>query len=166
MAGQASFNTVKPQLPRLPHALRVGVPVAPEFFGDADYAQAFDQAKAQWAHLQEPDGTPWPVTLVPVGMGGFLDVARLLYEGPWVAERQAAISSFMAAHAGDMNPVVRGIIEGAGQHDAVAAFKGQYRLKELAAQQSAVWDAIDVADVLAHGSEQSLPGFPNHFGIG
>lgn len=144
MAGQASFNAFRPQLPRLPHALRVGVPVAPEFFGDDDYAHAFEQAKAQWAHLQEPDGTPWPVTLVPVDMGGFLEVARLLYEGPWVAERHAAIASFMREHADDMNPVVRSIIEGAGQHDAVSAFKGQYRLKELAAQQAAVWDAIDV----------------------
>ncbi len=144
MAGQASFNIFKPQLPRLPHALRVGVPVSPEFFGDADYAQAFEQAKTQWAHLSEPDGSPWPVTMVPVDMQGFSDVARLLYEGPWVAERQAAISSFMAQHADEMNPIVRGIIEGAGQHDAVAAFKGQYRLKELAAQQAGVWHDIDV----------------------
>lgn len=144
LPGQAIFNEFKPQLPRLPHVLRVGVPVAPAFFGDGDYAQAFEQAKAQWAHLQEPDGAHWPVSLVPVDMQGFHEVARLLYEGPWVAERHAAIAPFMAEHADEMNPIVRQIIEGAAQHDAVAAFKGQYRLKELAAQLACVWDAIDV----------------------
>lgn len=144
MAGQPVFNTFTPQLPRLPRPLRVGVPLSPAFFGDADYAEAFEQAKAQWAKLKEPDGSPWPVSLVPVDMQPFLDVARLLYEGPWVAERYAAIASFIAQQADAMNPVVRGIIEGAHRHDAVAAFKGQYRLRELAALTQPVWGQVDV----------------------
>lgn len=144
MAGQAVFNTFTPQLPRLPRPLRIGVPAAPEFFGDADYAAAFEQAKAQWATLKEPDGAPWPVSLVPVDMQPFLDVARLLYEGPWVAERHAAIEGFIDQHAEAMNPVVRGIIEGAHRHDAVAAFNGLYRLRELAALSAPVWNEIDV----------------------
>ncbi|KGM42190.1 hypothetical protein JY96_13620 [Aquabacterium sp. NJ1] len=144
MAGQPVFNTVTPQLPRLPRPLRIGVPAAPEFFGDADYAAAFEQAKAQWAMLREPDGSPWPVSLVPVDMQPFLNVARLLYEGPWVAERYAAIAGFIGQHAADMNPVVRGIIEGAHRHDAVSAFNGLYRLRELAALTTPVWRDIDV----------------------
>ena len=144
MAGQPVFNTFTPQLPRLPHPLRVGVPVSPEFFGDADYAAAFEQAKAQWAMLKEPDGSPWPVSLVPVDMQPFTAVARLLYEGPWVAERYAAIASFIEQQADAMNPVVRGIIDGAHRHDAVSAFKGLYRLRELAALAQPVWGQIDV----------------------
>lgn len=144
MAGQPVFNTFTPQLPRLPRPLRVGVPVSPEFFGDADYAAAFEQAKAQWVMLKEPDGSPWPVTLVPVDMQPFMDVARLLYEGPWVAERYAAIASFIEQQADAMNPVVRGIIDGAHRHDAVSAFKGLYRLRELAALAQPVWGQIDV----------------------
>jgi len=144
MVGQPVFNAFTPQLPRLPRQLRVGVPALPEFFGDADYAAAFEQAKTQWAELQEPDGTPWSVSLVPVDLRPFLEVAKLLYEGPWVAERYAAIASFIKQQADAMNPIVRAIIEGAHRHDAVSAFKGQYRLRELAALTQAIWDQIDV----------------------
>ncbi|CAH0347915.1 allophanate hydrolase [Aquabacterium sp. CECT 9606] len=143
-AGEPVFNQVNLQAPRLPAKLRVGVPMAPEFFGDAEYAGAFDRAQAQWAGLRDVDGQPWPVELVPVDLSPFMAVARLLYEGPWVAERYAAISDFIASHADDINPVVRGIIEGARQHDAVSAFKGQYRLRELAQATLPTWQHIDV----------------------
>jgi allophanate hydrolase len=142
--GAPVFNAVTLQAPRLPTRLRVGVPMAPEFFGDADYANAFDQACAQWRHLRDADGQPWPVELVPVDLAPFLAVARLLYEGPWVAERYAAISDFIEAQPEAVNPVVRGIIEGARQHDAVSAFKGQYRLRELAQATLPTWQHIDV----------------------
>jgi allophanate hydrolase len=144
MPGQPMFNESTPGLPRFPHGLRIGVPAQALFFGDAAYEQAFEQAKAMAAQLSDPDGQPWPVTLVPVDMQAFLDVAALLYEGPWVAERHAAIEGFIAKHAQEMNPVVRGIIDGAGRHDAVAAFKGQYRLRELAALAQTHWQHIDL----------------------
>jgi len=144
MPGQALFNTFKPGLPRLPQGLRIGVPVQPRFFGDAAYEQAFAQAQAWAMQLREPDDQPWPVTLVPIDMQAFHAVAALLYDGPWVAERYAAIDGFIATQADAMNPVVRGIIEGASRHDAVAAFKGQYRLRELAIQAQACWQDIDV----------------------
>ncbi|RTL32792.1 MAG: allophanate hydrolase [Burkholderiales bacterium] len=144
MAGQPVFNPFKPQLPRLPKQLRIGVPMVGEFFGDADYAAAFEQARSQWAQLKDADGSAWPVSFVPVDMQPFYAVARLLYEGPWVAERFAAIAPFIEQQADQMNPVVRGIIEGARQHDAVSAFNGQYRLKELASHAEPVWQDIDV----------------------
>ena len=143
-AGEPVFNTVTLQAPRLPARLRVGVPVAPTFFGDADYASAFERAQAQWADLRDVDGQPWPVELVPVDLAPFTAVARLLYDGPWVAERYAAISTFIESQADEINPVVRGIIESAHQHDAVSAFKGQYRLRELAQVTLPTWQHIDV----------------------
>lgn len=142
--GEPVFNAVTLQAPRLPAKLRVGVPLAPEFFGDTEYAAAFERAQAQWAGLRDVDGQPWQVDLVPVDLGPFTAVAKLLYEGPWVAERYAAISDFIESHAEDINPVVRGIIEGARQHDAVSAFEGQYRLRELAQATLPTWQHIDV----------------------
>lgn len=143
-AGEPVFNQVSLQAPRLPARLRIGVPIAPEFFGDTEYAGAFERAQAQWAGLRDIDGQPWQVELVPVDFAPFMAVAQLLYEGPWVAERYAAISGFIESHADDINPVVRGIIEGARQHDAVSAFKGQYRLRELAQATLPTWQHIDV----------------------
>jgi allophanate hydrolase len=142
--GAPVFNAVTLQAPRLPARLRVGVPMAPEFFGDADYAVAFERARAQWDNLRDVDGLPWPVELVPVDLSPFLAVARLLYEGPWVAERYAAISDFIEAQPDEVNPVVRGIIESARQHDAVSAFKGQYKLRELAQATLPTWQSIDL----------------------
>ncbi len=156
--GAPVFNTVVQQPPRWPsqRALRVGIPAAPEFFGDADYAEAFQRAQALWAGLQDAEGRPWPVELVPVDMSPFLAVARLLYEGPWVAERYAAIRAFMDGQAEQMDPVVRGIIEQARRHDAAHAFDGLYRMKALAAQTLPVWRGVDLLMV------PTAPTHPTH----
>ena len=145
--GAPIFNTVTVQPPRWSsqRPLRIGVPASPEFFGDAAYAQAFEQAQGLWTRLQDKEGHAWPVELIPLDMAPFMAVARLLYDGPWVAERLAAIRAFMAdAPHQAMDPVVQSIIAGARQHDAAQAFEGLYRLKTLAVQAATVWQGIDV----------------------
>ena len=57
--------------------------------------------------------------------------ADLLYSGPWVAERLAAIQPFVDSHADQMNPVVAQIIAGARRYTAVDTFTAEYRLREL-----------------------------------
>ncbi|MES2090487.1 MAG: allophanate hydrolase [Pseudomonadota bacterium] len=157
--GAPVFNVVSLQPPRLPNRLRVGVPMAPEFFGDEAYAAAFEQSKPSWKDLRDVDGQPWPVQLVPVDMGPFMAVARLLYDGPWVAERYAAIRPFFDAQYEQLNPVVRSILEGAHQYDAADAFAGQYRLRELAATTLPIWSDIDVLMV------PTAPTLPTHASV-
>jgi allophanate hydrolase len=70
-------------------------------------------------------------------------VAGLLYDGPWVAERLAAIWPFFAAHAKDMDPTVRGIIGNGAAFSAVDVFRAQYRLAELAAPAQAIMASVD-----------------------
>jgi allophanate hydrolase len=109
----------------LPPALRVGVPRPSErvFFGDnqaaADYAAALDRLAARGAVIVEIDIEP------------FYETARLLYEGPWVAERYAVVASLIASSPDSMHPVTREIILGGARPNAVAAFKAFYRLEEL-----------------------------------
>ena len=140
------FQPVTLQPPRWPsqRPLRIGVPRAPEFFGDADHAQAFAQARALWSRLQDREGRAWPVEWVPVDMGPFTDVAKLLYDGPWVAERYVAIRDLLERDPDAVHPVVGGIVTAARQHDAAAAFDGLYRLRTLAAQLAPLWQGIDV----------------------
>jgi allophanate hydrolase len=159
--GTPVFNPVTLQPPRWPSqkALRVGVPTAPEFFGDEAYAYAFEQAKALWSSLKDAEGRPWPVEFVPVDMTPFLAIARLLYEGPWVAERYAAIRGFIEQQADEMNPVVRGIVEQARRHDAAHAFDALYRMKTLAAQTAPVWQGIDLLLV------PTAPTHPTHAAV-
>lgn len=144
LSGAPVFHDFAPRLPKLPRPLRIGVPMEARFFGDVDYAEAFEQAKRYAQTLSDAGGQPWPTTLVPIDIQPFLNVAKMLYEGPWVAERYAAINDFIARTPQDMDPVVRSIIEGGRQHDAVSAFNGQYRLKELATHTEAAWQHIDV----------------------
>ncbi len=103
----------------------IGVPRAEDlrFFGDALQEKAYHAALAQLEGLG--------AKLVPVDFTAFFETAALLYEGPWVAERHAAIAAFLKSHAASLHPVTRAIISGAEKFDASTLFRAQYRLAEL-----------------------------------
>ena len=105
---------------------RVGVPHRSDlqFFGDERASAAFDGAIARARQLG------W--TLVEIELTPFLDVARLLYEGAWVAERSAAVGDFIARHPDEVHPITRAIIGPGANLSAVDAFRGFYRLAEHA----------------------------------
>jgi len=102
---------------------RLAIPEHPQWFGDQQAEAAWNTAISQWRGLD--------VELVPMDFSPMLELAALLYEGPWVAERHAAVEAFMASHSEDMNPVVKGIISNAGKFTATDTFKAQYRKEEL-----------------------------------
>jgi allophanate hydrolase len=106
---------------------RIAVPAAPEFYGDAVAEAAFG---ATLARLREAPGC----TISAVDYTPFLEAAQLLYQGPWVAERLAAVGSFFDEQRDAMNPVVAGIVGQGADYDAVDAFNGQYRLAALRRQ--------------------------------
>ncbi len=116
---------------------RFGVPRAQDltFFGNAEAERLF-QVSVQ--RLQALGGTPVEIDLSP-----FLETARLLYEGPWVAERYVAIQAFIDAQPEAVVPPVRTIIEGGRSRTAAEAFAAQYRLKALKRVCDAVWEQID-----------------------
>jgi allophanate hydrolase len=68
---------------------------------------------------------------IAVDFGPFREVAALLYEGPWVAERLASVGEFLENHSSEVHPVTRAIIEGGSRYSAVDLFRGQYRLNAL-----------------------------------
>ena len=118
-------------------AFRFGVPRAEdlEFHGNVDGPDQFAQAVA---HLIALGGTPVPVDLRP-----FRDVARLLYEGPWVAERYQAIRSFIETQPEALHPVTRAITLAGATISAPDTFAALYRLRELQQLTRPVWDRID-----------------------
>jgi allophanate hydrolase len=91
------------------------------FLGDPramdDYAQALDRLARLGAMIVETDMTP------------FYDTARLLYEGPWLAERYAAIRDFITASPRSLHPVTRDIILAGVRPSAADAFTAFYRLE-------------------------------------
>jgi allophanate hydrolase len=127
-------------------AFRFGVPRedAREFFGDGEYARLFATAIGRLRHL---GGTPVQVDVAP-----FLAAAELLYGGPWVAERYAAIRGFFDAHADAINPVTREVIAAARRYSAADAFDAVYRLAALKRETGAAWNAIDLLLVPTAGT--------------
>jgi allophanate hydrolase len=116
---------------------RFGVPRAQdlEFFGNSAAKALFSDAVKR---LQDLGGTPVEVDLTP-----FMEAARLLYEGPWVAERYVAIRDFIDAQPQAVFPAVRTIIEGGRSKTAAEAFAASYRLKALKKLCDASWGTID-----------------------
>jgi allophanate hydrolase len=122
----------------LPAAFRFGVPApsALEFFGDRCNGTLFAQAVAR---LQLLGGEPVEIDFAP-----FVATAELLYEGPWVSERYAAIKTFFDRDAERLLPVTRSIIGQGVRYSAVDLFQALYRLAELRQATGAIMAGIDL----------------------
>jgi allophanate hydrolase len=122
---------------------RIAVPAPADLhLDDAPAHAAWEAARALLPGAQD-------ATIMPL-----LDTARLLYDGPWVAERAAAFGDFAAAHPGALHPVTQAIIATADRFSAVDAFRGIYRLAE---HRRAAEDFFERFDVLV---VPSVPNFP------
>lgn len=121
-----------------PSTMRIGVPAASglEFFGNDSAEDLY------WAAVARAEALG--ATLVEVDLAPFLEAARLLYEGPWIAERYVGIRDFFDAHPDEIHPVTRGIIGGGTSPSAADAFAAEYRMQELRRVVAPVWDEIDV----------------------
>ncbi len=134
---RAAQSPARPGWAQAP-AFRVAVPRASqlEFFGNAAYESLFGESVAR---LRTLGGQPVEVDIQPL-----LDAARLLYEGPWVAERYLATQSLLESRPEAMLEVTRRIIQGGATPSAREAFRAQYRLRELIRLAQPIWDAADV----------------------
>jgi len=107
-----------------------------EFFGDAESAALYEAAIERVRALGG--------TIVELDFAPFRETANLLYGGPCVAERLAAIEPFYETYAHAMDPTVRAIIGNARHYTAVDAYNAQYRLRALERRTAAQWSSIDV----------------------
>jgi allophanate hydrolase len=107
-----------------------------QFFGDAESASLFEKAIER---LEAAGGTAVEVDIAPL-----LEAARLLYSGPWVAERTAAVEGLLRANPGAIHPVVRAILQSGAGVSGVGTFRGLYALQDFARQAEALWDDAEV----------------------
>ncbi|MGZ9093062.1 MAG: allophanate hydrolase-related protein, partial [Rhodoplanes sp.] len=118
--------------------LRIGAPRPANrlFFGDdraaSDYAAALDRLAGLGLSIEDID------------IGPFYEAARLLYEGPWLAERYAAVRTLIERAPEALHPVTREIILSGGRPTAVDAFTAFYRLEELRRAADSVWRSVDI----------------------
>lgn len=108
-----------------PQNLRLGIPRNGQliFFGDKAAEAAFGEALKRWTSLG--------ATLVEFDLEPFYETARLLYEGPWVAERYLVIRNLLASSPDSIHPVTREITAAGARLTASDTFAALYRLQAL-----------------------------------
>ncbi|MFD2032675.1 allophanate hydrolase [Ancylobacter dichloromethanicus] len=129
----------RPRRAPLPRGITVAVPDASSLRTYGDEAQA-SHFRATVARLGEGGAQVREIDLAP-----FNAVAELLYGGPWVAERVAAVGARLADAPETLHPATLAILAPGLEFSAVDAFKGLYRLEEL---RRACARALDGADFL------------------
>lgn len=118
-----------------PRAFRFGVPRQLEFLGCSESATLFAASIEQ---LKAIGGTPVEIDFTP-----FLEAARLLYEGPWVAERYTVAGELIERDPEAVLPVIRAVLQKAPGATAVDAFRSQYRLQQLKVLCDAIMASVD-----------------------
>jgi len=130
-----------PSLSATPKGLRIGVPDAKtrEFFGDMAQEASFSDTLKSLEALG--------CTITEIDFGPFYDVAQMLYEGAWVAERMAAVEPLFRADPGAFHPVTAKIIGAADTLSAADAFRGIYRLAALKRIAARAMEGLDLLAV-------------------
>ncbi len=136
-------------LAKVPSVFRFGIPRSDmrEFFGDGEAEALFDRAIENMIAL---GGTPVEIDFAP-----WIEVAGLLY-GPWVAERAAEFDDFLVAHADEIHPVVREILEQGRRFSAIDVFHAQHRRQQLAHSIGLNWRTIEFMLVPTTGTSYRI----------
>lgn len=129
---------------------KVAVPLDEQlvFFGDSAAENAHRKA------LQTLNSAGWE--LVPTDFSVFFETARLLYQGPWVAERQAAFGDFLSENPDSALPLLEKILAPGDQFSARQVFEFQYQLQKLRTQADVILADVDFA---------LTPTVPTHYRI-
>jgi allophanate hydrolase len=130
------YSRPLPASKRFDSTCRIGYPAAQDLeVVDDGYRALFTRARERLTSLGH--------SLIEIDVKPFLQAAQLLYGGPWVSERFAAVGRFITENAEAIHPVVRDIILGGTKFSAVDAFNGQYALESLRRETSIAWNLVD-----------------------
>jgi allophanate hydrolase len=138
---EAADGASLPRPPRrvgpMPEGLRLGAPLAGQrlFFGDRLSEALYEVSLAQFVALG--------AKIVEIDIEPFYAAARLLYEGPWVAERYLATRALIASSPESLHPVTRQIILAGAHGTAADAFAAFYQLEDLRRVRDHVFRGID-----------------------
>lgn len=125
--GADPFSRNRPlaEVTAFPANLKLGIPRNGQliFFGDRAAEKAYGEALTRWTSLG--------ATLVEFDLEPFYETARLLYEGPWVAERYLVIRNLLASSPDSIHPVTREITAAGARLTAADTFAALYRLQAL-----------------------------------
>jgi allophanate hydrolase len=137
--GADPFSRSRPlaEMTAFPTQLRLGIPRRGQliFFGDHDSEKAYVKALTRWTGLG--------ARLVEFDLEPFYETARLLYEGPWVAERYLVMRNLLASSPDSIHPVTREIMAAGARLTAADTFAALYRLQALRRVAERAFNNID-----------------------
>jgi allophanate hydrolase len=121
----------------MPNGVKLGAPLPGQrlFFGDTMSARAYDEALARLTSLG--------AKIVEIDIEPFYAAARLLYDGPWVAERYLVAKALIASAPESLHPVTRQIILAGAHRTAADTFAAFYQLEELCRVAEHTFHTID-----------------------
>lgn len=121
----------------MPATFRFAVPTDATrlFAGDTEAERLFEDAIRS---LERMGGTAVPTDITP-----FLEQAKALYDGPFIAQRTANLEAFLETSADKVFPATREILEWGHGYSAKDLFRAEYKL--LAVKQIAIALFQDVA---------------------
>jgi len=119
-----------------PASFRFGIPSELEFFRDGEAERLFHAALRR---LETLGGTRIEIDFSP-----YREAARLLYDGPWLAQRFLTLAPLLARDPDALHPVVRAVVEPARRLTATECFAAQHRLKALIQATRQDWAAMDL----------------------
>jgi allophanate hydrolase len=124
--------------PWLSGSFRFGIPDESQlkFFGDEETPRLYRQAAGRF---ESAGGIRTTIDFTV-----FKEAAELLYAGPWVAERFAAVGEFLSRTNDGINEVVKNIIVGGAKYSAADTFRSMYRLEVLKQKAAELWAEMDV----------------------
>lgn len=141
----AAFDATDPYARRTPATMpafspsqaRIGIPLPHQrnFLGDLASEALFDQAIARTQACG--------AQIIEVDIDPLIEAAKLLYQGPWVAERTAAVAPMLRDTPQHIHPVVRDIVRAGLGISAVDAFNGEYALRALARRAEPIFEGVD-----------------------
>jgi allophanate hydrolase len=116
---------------------RIGVPRRNQrvWFGDSQAEYLYDRAL---------DRLGMTAQIVEIDLEPLLEAAQLLYGGPWVAERTAALAGLLASDPDAIDETVRSVVQPGSEIGAVELWNGIYRLAELKRHADEMWNTVDL----------------------
>lgn len=121
----------------LPKRITIAVPREEdlEFFGNDEGRELFEDALAGFERLG--------ARLQPIDFGPLFEVGRMMFEGPWVAERATAFGAFVDKNDADVLALTRGLIERAHAWSASDAFDAIHRQRAVRAYVRGIFKSTD-----------------------
>ena len=126
---------------------KIGVPdsASLKFFGNKDYEQLFNEFVNRFTNETYKNesnvGVSYEIT--KIDFTPFINTANLLYQGPWLAERYAAIDELIESKADALFPITKNIILPAKDIGAVETFKKFYELLALKKETDKILEQVD-----------------------